>query len=257
MRHAPALLLATLLLCLCGCSVNRLMEAIAPEADRKAADRYIDLLREKRFGEIERDVDPGVWKPGIRDSLAMMSLALSPENPVSNKLVGLNTVAVNGVSKTYFTFEREYPGRWLLVNIAFTRKGAATKIIGFGVVPLPDSLEHANRFSLAGKGRRHLGFLGLILLMPLISVVSLVRCVRADLPRAKWFWLLFILFGIGVCSLNWTTGKMAWHALNIQFLSAGAFRPFYGPWTLSFSLPVGAVVFLILEKRLTRPAGRG
>jgi hypothetical protein len=119
---------------------------------------------------------------------------------------------------------------------------------------MPDSLEHANRFTFQGKGPRHFVILALAVLAPLLTIYSLVRCVRLGLGRWRWPWFIFIIFGFGMVSLNWTTGQVAYSPLSFEVLSTSVFQPFYGAWTLSVAVPVGAIVFLVLQKRLAASA---
>jgi hypothetical protein len=48
--------------------------------------------------------------------------------------------------------------------------------------------------------------------------------------------------------VNWTTGEWDIAPLSVQLLSASAFAPLYGPWTVSVSLPLGALMFLIYRR---------
>jgi hypothetical protein len=68
------------------------------------------------------------------------------------------------------------------------------------------------------------------------------------LPR-KWLWVLFILAGVGKFAVNWTSGEWGIAPLSLQLLSASAVASLYGPWILSFSLPLGAIVFLVHAAR--------
>jgi asparagine N-glycosylation enzyme membrane subunit Stt3 len=70
------------------------------------------------------------------------------------------------------------------------------------------------------------------------------------MKRRKWLWILFILFGFGKLSINWTTGQWGVMVLAAQLFSASAAAAYFGPWIVSVSLPVGAVLFLIKRRRL-------
>jgi hypothetical protein len=55
-------------------------------------------------------------------------------------------------------------------------------------------------------------------------------------------------------SVNWTTGAFAVQALQFQVFSLSAMREgMVGPWILSFSIPAGAIAFLLNARRATRP----
>jgi hypothetical protein len=58
---------------------------------------------------------------------------------------------------------------------------------------------------------------------------------------------------VGKFSVNWTTGQWAVSLTSVQLFCASAFAPLYGPWTIAVSLPLGALVFLLLRRRLSEP----
>jgi hypothetical protein len=64
------------------------------------------------------------------------------------------------------------------------------------------------------------------------------------------------LLGVGKFAVNWTTGQWGFMPLSFQLFSAGAFAPLYGAWTLSISLPIGAIWFLLRRKNFDQAASR-
>jgi hypothetical protein len=245
------LLLGALGLAGCGPAV---LSRLAPPGAEAASLRAIGLLRAGRVGELEQAFDPGSRTPVTRRSLARMAAELPPGAPESEKLVGVRVAGPAGRTAADLTFECRYPARWLLIDVA-TRSGTAT-LVGLDLRPIPDSLEHANGFTLAGESAAHYAILALAAAALALSLAAFVLCLRTPLPRRKWLWILFVVFGFGSVSINWTTGALAASPFAVSLLSANAFHPFYGPWIISASLPVGAIVFLLRRKRLVRPPAR-
>lgn len=235
---------------LAACRRADLMKALVPSADQQVAKGYIDLLRQHRFDQIEKDVAPGLRTAGLHDMLVKMAAALPPQNPVSVEVVGANTIRGSSVTRDDITFEYQFPDRWLLASVATQKAGGVSTITGIHVNVLPDSLEHVNRFSLGGKGLLQYAVLALAPLVAIVSLCALVLCARTRMMKRKWLWILFILFGVGKLSVNWTTGQWGFMPLSVQLFSAGAFSPLYGPWILSVSFPLGAVWFLLRRKQL-------
>ncbi|GGF06876.1 hypothetical protein GCM10011611_10460 [Aliidongia dinghuensis] len=96
-------------------------------------------------------------------------------------------------------------------------------------------------------------FLGLTALVPLFIVITAIICTLTTMRRRKWLWLLFILFGIGQLSLNWTNGSLYVTPTFVQLLGAGWSQSgLYGPIMLHFSVPLGAIIFVVLRRRLDR-----
>lgn len=53
-------------------------------------------------------------------------------------------------------------------------------------------------------------------------------------------------------SVDWTTGQWGIMPLSFQLLGAGAFAPAYGSWVISVSLPLGAIIFMMKRKGLSK-----
>ncbi len=132
---------------LAACRRADLMKALVPSADQQVAKGYIDLLRQHRFDQIEKDVAPGLRTAGLHDMLVKMAAALPPQNPVSVEVVGANTIRGSSVTRDDITFEYQFPDRWLLASVATQKAGGVSTITGIHVDVLPDSLEHLNRLS--------------------------------------------------------------------------------------------------------------
>lgn len=251
LRHVvvPALLLV-----LAGCSPADLMQKFASPEDQALARHYIDLLRQERFEDIEKAADPSIGGPSLHDTLVKMAALIPPGEATSVTVVGANQTNMPEASTMNITFEYDFSGKWLLANVAVKRQGGDTTIVGFSVYPQPASLEEQNKFTLGGKTSIHYLVLALAIIFPLLTLYALVVCVRTKFKRRKWPWVLFIIFGVGRFGLNWTTGQWAFGPVSFQLFSASAFAPLYGQWTLAVSIPLGAVMFLLLRGRLSASA---
>lgn len=252
-RYVYYLTVATIWLALTACDQGSIMKKMTSPEDEATAKHYIELLRQSNFELIENELDPSIKSPDIRETLIKMANLIPAANLESVKVVGSHVLHGPGSRSANITFEYQFPGKWLLINVATQKKNEISTIVGFNVNPIPDSLEHINRFTLTGKGLIHYTALILIILIPLFALYALVLCIRTKPMKRKWLWVIFILLGIGKFGINWTTGQYFVAPLSIQLFGVSAFAPMYGPWTLSISLPLGAIVFLIMRKRLQRP----
>jgi hypothetical protein len=250
MRPLGFLVFSLCLLAFSSCHPDAAIDWMVSKGDRDVTTYYIDLLRDQNFYPIERDMDPSLKGDNLPTTLKEMSRLIPKGKPLSVKIVGVNAWGTPGASEKNITLEYEYPGKWLLANVATRTTKSHFTIIGFRILPLPDSLENINRFTLAGKTPIHYAVFGFVILVPLFIVFSLVQCARTKMKR-KWLWMIFI--GLGVCkfSIDWTSGQWLFLPLSVELLGAGATAPFYGPWTLSVSLPLGALLFLLLRKKLS------
>ena len=155
------------------------MKRWTPPEDEAAARGFFDLLRQRKFDRITRDLDASLAGPTIQDTFAQMAAIFPPETPESVKVVGSHVFRGQGYSITSLTLEYQFPSKWLLVDFTTKRTADAMTIIGFHVRPLPDSLENTNKFTLVGKSAIHYEMLALAVCSLGFSLYVLIVCIRA------------------------------------------------------------------------------
>ena len=238
-----------------SCNQRDVASSLVPAADQALAMYYVDLLRARKFDDIDRAAIPSVRGPRLYGALLKNAEALpEKEAPSSRKLVGAQVYTDQEGTKTDVVFEYDFSGKWVLVNVAMLRKPDSVSLAGLSVRAIPESLEEHHRFRLAGKSAAHYVVLALAILFPLLTLYALVACVRTKTSWQRWPWMVFILFGIGSFSINWTTGETQLSPLTVRLFGASATAVLYGPWILSVSFPLGALVFLLRRRVLTAAA---
>jgi hypothetical protein len=227
------------------------MRKIAPPAQQEIAQHYIEQLRNRDFGDIQKAIDSSIsdeLRGGILEKLAD---SIPAGTPTSVKLVGANQFSSEKVGTTLnLTYEFQFGDKFLLINVARKTKDGVDTIVGLRVQPLSASLETLNRFTLSNKTVFQYCVLVAAIAAALFTLYALVVCIRTKMARRKWPWILFILFGFGKIMVNWTTGAWDFTIFAAQLFSASAGAAFFGPWIVSVSLPVGAVLFLSRRKEL-------
>lgn len=241
MRHFIVVLSALLLL---GCSQQQMLQKFSTPADQAVAEAYISDLQARRFDAIEKDLDPSIKTPDVHATLVRMAGFFPAGAPTSIKLVGAHRMYSPAGVQTSTSFEYRWGDKWLLCSIAIQKTKTTITILGFNINPEKESLEDQTRFTLAGKSPAQYAILAGAVLAFSLTLYALVICIRTRGLRRKWLWILFILVGFGLLSANWTTGEVGYQLVYITLFSAGAFAPLYGPWTITMSAPVGAMVFL-------------
>jgi hypothetical protein len=231
-----------------GCDQASILSTLTPPEAEASAKKYVDLLRTSAFAQIETDMDPSIRGPDLRDTLAKMAELVPAGQPASTKVVGVNVFTGPNASTTNITLEYEYPSKWLLFNVATKKEGDIVTIVGFHVNPIPDSLENLNRFTLSDKTLPQYLMLACMVVVPLFTLYVLVLCVRTRFTRRKWPWILFIICGLGKLTMNWTSGEWQLMPVAFQLFGVAVAAPSYGPWTLSVSLPVGALAFFLRRR---------
>lgn len=240
------------LLLLTGCNRSPLLDPIAPEAV-SSSKSYFELLRHKQYEQIENALDPSIKSPDIRNVMTSMAALVPDEEPVSVKTVGARVSCKENACNNDIVLEYQFPKTWLLVNIVTRKENSNSSITGFHIQTVPESVEETNSFTLIGKKFSQYIILLLAILFPLFSVCVLILCVQTKIEaKKKWPWFVFILIGIGSLDVSWTKGQYAFHLLSFNLLSAGLRAIPYGPWILSISLPLGAILFPIYRIRHLR-----
>jgi hypothetical protein len=175
------------------------------------------------------------------------------DEPASMALVDANWIKMIDLSKVALTFAYGFAGIGRHTNIAVEKEDGRTAFLGLSVVSQPTSHELQSNLGLRGKTPVQYFVLVFTIILPLLTLYALAVCLRAKLTGRKWPWALFIVFGYGKLAVNWFTGEWAFVPLSLQLFSASAFAPPYGPWTFAISFPLGAVIFLLLAKKLSAP----
>jgi hypothetical protein len=246
-QHLGWLLSVSLLV---ACSQEEMLQKFTSPEEQAVAKKYIDQLRNRDFDEIEKAAAPSIVSASLEGTLKTMADLLPADPPVSVRLVGAHRMSSTSGTVVSLTFEYQFRERFVLANVATKTNSGVISIVGLHVQPESGSLESQNRFTLGGKSALQYGVLASAVVAALFTLCVLVVCIRTKLKRRKWLWILFILFGFGKLSVNWATGQLGIQLLAAQLLSASTHADFFGPWIISVSLPVGAVVFLLLRRTL-------
>ncbi len=256
-------LVVLLLPLLAACDDAKMMHTLGGE-EVETARRTIDLLRSRTFEPIQQSIDPSLQATLSQETLEKIASAFPAGEPASVKVIGVQRRAGSVVgtpdstaTMVNVTFEFEFAtggkSTWLLSNVATQSQAGSPQektIVGLNVLPLPDSVEHINRFTLEHRTPTHYAVLTLALIIPLLILSALVLCVRTPMEwKKKAAWSVFILLGVCQFSLNWTTGVWVLNLASALPLGVSALRPPYGAWTVSIAFPLGALLFYFWRLR--------
>src|SRR6266446_5592773 len=229
---------------LVGCDQASLMRKWTPPEDESLARKYVDLLRQRKFDQIERDLDPSVADSNVGDTFDKMAGMFPAAIPDSVKVVGANIFHGQEYSTTNITLEYQFQGKWLLVSVATQRKGNTSTVVCFHVYPIPDSLENLNKFTLIGKSAIQYVILACAVGWLLFTFYVFILCIRSKDVKPKWLWMMIVLVGVGKFAVNWRTSQWTYQLFAIQIPCFSMIHPLYGPWTVAAYLPLGAIFFL-------------
>ncbi|MDE1896172.1 MAG: hypothetical protein KGH91_03750 [Rhodospirillales bacterium] len=239
--------------CLSSCNSQDMVAKFVSPQDQATARHYLDDLRARNISPVKAAIDPSLLTSSTESNLDNLSLKIPTQEPTSVKIVGAHFYGDANKKVISTTWEYQFGDKWLIADITIQDKAGTETIVGLHVIPLTQSLEEQNRFSLHNAGIGRYALLIAMALVVAITLIALIRCIRTQNLRRKWFWIIFILFGFTGITLNWTTGRWFFTPIYLQLFSAGAKAQFFGPWILTLSVPVGAIVFLVYGRRLGKP----
>jgi hypothetical protein len=175
-------------------------------------------------------------------------LNLPHEAPKSIKPIGYRTEVSNGKTLTHAALEYEYSDRWTQAIISLE----GNKIAGFSLSDYKFSLFERTQINFSNQSLEHYVLLGLAIINLIFCSITLFMCIIA--PRVKWrfLWILFILVGMGVMSFNWLEGRLALNIFSAGLPPARLNLEVYQPLFILLSIPLGAILFWMNFKKLTR-----
>ena len=236
--------LILMLFILVGCSHERMLEIVAPEDMKEMALEYLEALRKGTGAETYLALDESQKNDQTKSALAILAREMPDGAYTRLTFVNFQLQKRDGKKSFYFVFEYDFNGRYLLADVTLRKNDDSISILGLHARENPQSVIQTNKFDFDEAGLLHYGFLGAAVILPIFSIITLVKCIRTKGIKRKWLWYIFIMIGFCTFELNWQTGEWLWQPLSFQILSAGAFSSgAYGPWIIGFSIPIGAVAF--------------
>jgi hypothetical protein len=233
---------------------QQLAKFTSKEADKLARD-YIDSLLKADIERAEDFLDPRIITMKTRSGLQKCSEKLNKENLISIEMIGL-TVLRNTRDKNktidVLTYQLEFKNMWYILIVSVVDISGNLKIGRFQVDRAPKLLARVNAFTFLGKSFHHYIVLLIAICIPIFIICMIVLCIRTKMKR-KWLWIIYMLFGFCKYSINWTNGQTILQLCYIQLFSADiSKRAPYAPWVISFSVPFGALLFLLKRHRIKK-----
>ena len=176
-----------------------LLKKYTPQDDEALAIRYVDLLRQSQFGQIEGRLDPSIKNAETRDTLTGMSYTIPTGEPTSIKTVDSRVVYSKDGSISSITLEYEFApqamptsgstelisGSWLIAQVVIQTKEGVKTIAGLHVSPSSRSFEEINEFTLTDKGISQYAALCLAIGAAAFSLYAFVLCIRTRMGKRK------------------------------------------------------------------------
>jgi hypothetical protein len=256
-----------LALALSSCDKQTLINMFSSPAQDKAGRAFFEDVRTGNFAPIRTAIDPALRTQVTPEILAAMrnAFGLRPVKSIETvnaRIIGQKLFGKSGNIDHELTFEYDMGDRYVIAEILLRELPNHLQIEAVHVQPIDRPIEQINAFTFSGKSAGHFAFLALAIAIPIFILVTAVKCWRTNIPRRKWLWRIFVLFGILGIKLNWTTGEMFLQLVQFDLLGAGFKQDLGGPVLIQFSMPIGALLFWLRRRawmdraeRTTSPSG--
>ena len=229
-------------------SLAPLQESFAPKEETKFSKQYFTLIQSHDLETAKKYLDPKIIDAQFQEKFTQLVNLVPNETPKSVKFIGAHSVTSNGVTNTNLTSEYEFTNKWLLANLVLQKQGNTFLVQGVHIQPLNDSLENLTQFHFWGQDTKHYIVFTSALLLLAFDIYALVLCIKTPMPKRKWLWIIFILFGFCAVTFDWSTGGIYFNPLNIRMPTVQFAQMLYQPFIINMLIPVGAVVFLLKRK---------
>ncbi len=251
---APLMLIVVALL-LSGCNANIYLERYVPKDSDKMVRNYITSIAEGDFDTAKKAINPKFITKDINDKFAEVREKIGgarPEHIVLKKFDNTYKYPFHpDIVSSYLLYELKASGEWFRASVVVDRGTKRQYIYGFFIEPIAGPFSEVNAFKLSGKSFFQYALIPISIFILIFIIHTALLCLRVMKgEQMKWPWFVFILFGAGAMSMNWTTGELAWQLFSAQFLGSGMLRDgLDGPWVLTTSMPLGAIFFYFKHSR--------
>ncbi len=217
--------------------------------EAQVAREALDALAKGNVDAVLSRWDPTLVDSDITAALGQVAMLFPHEPPRSVRVIGANRGQRTGggdapAKMCTITFESVYAHTMIVSAVVLRTDGSEPQLIGFHSSP-------AVAGNVKGVGVEQVPFVVTFIFLMIGAAGVTVAAIRVWIRRRKRLrhrilWLLAISLGLFRVDLMLSVGRIGFQLFAVQLFSVG----FWGAarftsWTLSLSLPVGAIVFLI------------
>jgi hypothetical protein len=253
MKRIFAILIFSILLG--GCSMNEIPEKLIPKKADEFARNYIDKLKngdtEYCYNKLEEEFQNEEAKTIFSQSYEL----LKDKDLTSSRIVTSqkSTTYFDHTVTNFYNLDYEYSYSdtlWVYYSFKILEEENEFIVQGLNIQPTDQSLSNVYRFTFKNKPFINYLWLFFSVIIPIFILISLFYAIKTPMKR-KWLWIIFILVGLSSFSLNWTTNEFGFQLIRFRLLGAGIVKSgIIAPWIVSFSIPVGAIIFWFKRRRI-------
>ncbi len=248
------LLIIVILLCLSSClEYKDLVKKITPTDVDEFARHYISFIASDDYKSIAQYNHADLIKQFTPEILSAVHTELSKEPMELVDLIGSNFFANLETSNYWLTYQIKMKSQWEVVTMGIAKTDSDLLVTSFRVQPTTSSLEDANKLRF-GLDTPIINYAALMVMIAVFvfMLTGVFSAVRSKIKK-KYLWVLISLVSIFKIQVTWSTGQVAFNFITISLLGFGfaQLNP-YSPWVVTVPLPMGAILFFLLKKKLEK-----
>lgn len=217
----------------------------------------LDDMRSGRADALRARMTPEAAATVTPDEFQSLHDYVPRDKPLERRLVHTKTLWTTGRTIKLVRYELTYSDEGMLYEARLKQSdGGPWRLEHFNLNRATNDELAANRFTLA-KPPVQILFMLLMVAAVVTMLTAFVSTLLAPRFKRKWLWAIVSLIGLCTLGLDWTTGRVWVEPLSLNLIGAGVVRPGYlgfFPWTLKFSLPIGAALAFWRLAKLRREA---
>jgi hypothetical protein len=229
-----------------ACSTERILSKVAPPEADAYARAFFETMRAGTPEDAKRQLSPAVLQnQASLDSVQSLRKQFAALGVLDSAKVTNGQAFFTGGSaraRRVLMYELWGHGAIALAEIEILEDGTERSVNGLQMQPIAKSLEATNGFR-ANAGPAQIAVLLVAIGLTLFEIATAVIVAMTPMPR-RWLWALFALFGVGSFAMNWTTGAVSSSLFSFQLIGSIQRVGLAGPWFISVSFPLGAIVAL-------------
>ena len=254
MRNLVFTILGLITMLFTSCNYKQIADRYIPKEESEYGKNVLEAVRSNDFISVSKTLNKSIASQVTKEKLEEIARYFPSEKLINIEIIGSHVHKINNDWNGSFTFEYEFENsKWAVANIVVNKSNDTLSVTGFHVYLTERSQKEINQFTLRNKSIKHYIILLFTIFFLIFSLYTFIVCIRTPIEKKKVLWAIFTLLGLTSIGINWTTGQLSFQLLTVQLLSASATAASpYSPWFVSFSIPIGALMFWIKRSRIKR-----
>jgi len=239
------------------CSTEKYLEKLVPNDISVYTQQYISKIIDGDIEYCYNQLTSDIKNPEAKNSIIKLNSYLQDKTLINKLVLSYRRSWTAGSKKADITYhqiqyEYEYKSDFIIYSIVIKDDNKVKSINGFRINISKVSLSKANEFDFNNKKAIHYFFFLMTIMQPLIILITIVGILKSNFTK-KWLWIVFSFIGILSFNLNWSTGDLSYQLFSIKIFSASFLKSnLYGPWIMSFGIPIGSVIFWLKYFRVRK-----